>query len=297
MTLKASIDIGTNSTRLLIVRCLAGNKLSPVAHVERLTKLGDGLGSAGELSRKAMQRVIDALREYRAILSEKQVADVRVFATSATRDAGNRDDFLSLIKRQTGFECRLLSGEEEARLSFLGVVSDMHIAEPCLVCDVGGGSTEFIFARGKEILFLQSLNIGSGRLTRQFLHTDPPTSDEMDSAAKFVVSQLKTFEEPVNIIVGVGGTAATLALIDAKASIKDAAAAHHYRLAGVDVERIVAMLARMPVQERRFVPGLHPERADVIVGGGVIFREILRYFRADVLTTSLRDLMYGIFLE
>jgi exopolyphosphatase/guanosine-5'-triphosphate,3'-diphosphate pyrophosphatase len=297
MSLKASIDIGTNSTRLLVVEVAPHDQLSPLLHRERLTKLGTGLNRENELSREAMLRVIEALQEYRRIIEKESIKDVRVFATSATRDARNREEFLSQITTQTGFNCRVLSGEEEARLSFLGVTSDLAIEKQILVCDVGGGSTEFISTQGAMILSSQSLNIGSGRLTRQFLLDEKIDDEILNKASGVVAEHLKSVNSKPSQIVGVGGTAAALALMDSNTPYKSPKAAHHYRFKKDRLEKIVHSLATSSLVERQKIIGLHPERADVMLGGALIYLEILKYFTIDSVITSLRDLMFGIFLE
>ena len=297
MQLKASIDIGTNSTRLLFVQTTPDGKILPVDHFERLTKLGAGLDRDNNLSRDAMLRVVNALAEFREMIDDFAISDVRVFATSATRDANNRDAFLSLISEGSGFACRVLSGDEEARFSFLGVISDLAFDDPFMVCDVGGGSAEFIFAKGKQILSAQSLNVGSGRLTRDFLRHDPPTAAEKNNAVRFVDSQLRQVTASPSALVCVGGTAATLAMIDAGVAFEKPKAAHHYRLEKSRLDNIIALLADKTTLQRQQIPGLHPERADVILGGALIYQQILSYFSIDFLITSLKDLMLGIFLE
>ncbi len=297
MPLKAAIDIGTNSTRLLLVNVRADGRLEPEVHHERLTKLGAGLDRSRILSAEAMNRVIETLIDYRTIITKYRVDEVRLFATSATRDAVNKADFISLIKEKTGFECRILSGEHEAKLSFLGLVSDLEIDDPFLVCDVGGGSSEFIFAKNRSMRFYKSLDIGSGRLTRQFLCSDPPTTKEVKRARESAASVLDQFAfDPVKII-GVGGSAAALALIAAGVSHHEAEMAHHFTLQKSTLAGIVNELAQRSIKERKKITGLDPDRADVLLGGALIYWEIMDYFKVDSMITSLRDLMYGIFLE
>jgi exopolyphosphatase / guanosine-5'-triphosphate,3'-diphosphate pyrophosphatase len=297
MSLKASIDIGTNSTRLLLIQINKEGKLSPVEHYERLTKLGAGLDQSNRLSPQAMNRVIKALQEYRDIITKNEISEIRAFATSATRDAKNRNEFLALINERTGFSCRILSGNEEARLSFLGVTSDLHISDFYLVSDVGGGSSEFINARGNEILYSKSFNIGSGRLTRQFFHHDPPPTEEIKKATDFVKSNLHTIDGSPQAVVCVGGTAATLALIDAQVPFDDSKHSHHYRLEKSSLQQLVLDLGCKTLVERKSITGLNPERADVLLAGALIHLEIMNYFSLNSVVVSLRDLMFGIFLE
>ena len=297
MSLKASIDIGTNSTRLLVVECFPGKHLSPVEHYEQLTKLGAGLNAENRLSGDAMQRVIDVLKDYRRIIAGHNISKTHLLATSATRDARNRDDFISLIRSQTGFDCRILSGEEEARLSFLGAISDLNIAGPFLVCDVGGGSSEFIYAHGKRMIHSQSLNMGSGRLHRDFLHHDPPTDEEINQATQFIALQLQNFKFKPEQIVAVGGTAAALALMDAETPFNKPGTAHHHRVTNESLQALTTKMVKQTVKNRQKLVGLNPQRADIILGGALIYAGILKTLDVDSMMTSLRDLMFGIFIE
>ncbi len=299
MGLKASIDIGTNSTRLLIADVKDDANLVLIEHHERLTKLGHGLSDDAVLDTEAMQRVIAALHEFCDVISSYEIDDIRAFATSATRDAQNRDIFLQNIKSETGISVRLLSGDEEANLSCLGVMSDFH-RQDFVVCDVGGGSTEFINVHNRDLQNATSLDIGSRRLTRQFLHNDPPRSDEIKALRQFARHTMETslhgFASKRHL-VAVGGTSAALALMDAELSIRESYRAHHYRLSSFGLEKIILSLMEKTVEERKNITGLHPKRADVTLGGALIFAEILKFVECEELIVSLRDLMFGVFLE
>ena len=180
MIRKASIDIGTNSTRLLITDIDSSSNFFPILTKERITRLGNGLDDSLRLSFKAMQRVLIVLKDYLDLCKNYNVTDIVIFATSATRDAVNRDEFVGKIERETGTVCRILSGDEEAFLSFQGVISDFRFDEDFLVCDIGGGSSEFIFGREGVLIDKKSLNIGSRRMMRKFLHSDPVKMKEID---------------------------------------------------------------------------------------------------------------------
>ena len=216
MAIKASIDIGTNSTRLLIAQIDNKNNIIPITLIDRITRLGKGYTREGNLTLEAMQKVINVLMEYRIIIDKSTVDVSIVFATSATREAKNKAQFLNLIAEKTDFQCRIISGEEEAQLSFKGVQSDMKIPGKCLVCDIGGGSTEFSYAENGEIISSQSLNIGSRRLTTKFIKNDPVTKQELESLEHFLrmelTKHLRSFMPEQCICVG--GTATTLAMIN-----------------------------------------------------------------------------------
>jgi exopolyphosphatase/guanosine-5'-triphosphate,3'-diphosphate pyrophosphatase len=299
MPLKASIDIGTNSTRLLIVDVKKDGALNPVEHHERITKLGGGMSPHRDLHPEAMNRVIAALNEYQNVIRDYDIQATHVLATSATRDARNRGALIQKIHAETGWDCRVLSGQEEAQLSFLGVISDFE-CENLLVCDVGGGSSEFIRSQKRDIVFAKSIDIGSGRLTRRFLHADPAQPQQVAELELFVQSAIKSNlkrDGKIEKLVAVGGTAATLALIDAGRPEQQAHKVHHYELAADKLTKIIADLSEKSIEQRRGIIGLHPRRADVILGGALIFQEILKYLQMESITVSLRDLMFGVFVE
>ncbi|MBN1561341.1 hypothetical protein JW998_13895 [candidate division KSB1 bacterium] len=299
MGLKASIDIGTNSTRLLIVD-RREDGLKTIELHERLTRLGAGLSPHNDLAPDAMDRVIAALHDYQRVTSDYTVDDVRLFATSATRDARNRDYFLNLIEEKTGWVCRVLSGDDEATLSFLGVVSDLDYAHNLVVCDVGGGSTELVFARHKTVQSVQSIDIGSSRLTKQYLTSDPPNENEISALVNYINELLHRHVKRNSCpedMVAVGGTAVSLALVDTATSMHNSFKAHHYRLQSARLQRIIGDLSHASLQERTSITGLHPMRADVIVAGALILSQLLDFFQRDSMLISVRDLLFGIFLQ
>lgn len=299
MGMKASIDIGTNSTRLLIADVKENANINMIEHHERLTKLGHGLSEDQILDDAAIDRVVAALVEFNGVINGYDIDDVRVIATSATRDANNRSDFLDRIRQKTGLSVRVLSGDEEAKLSCLGVLSDLH-TQNLIVCDVGGGSTEFISVKHREIQGYKSIDIGSRRLTRQFLQADPPRIDEIRAFREFVRHAMREQLHGLDLkreVIAVGGTSAALALMDAEISIRESYHAHHYHLSSFGLEKIIFNLMEKTVEERQDIVGLHPKRADVILGGALIFAEILKFMECGKMIVSLRDLMFGVFLE
>jgi len=300
MIRKASIDIGTNSTRLLITDIDSSGNFIPILTKERITRLGDGLDDTSRLSFKAMQRVLIVLKEYLNFCKKNDVSDIVVFATSATRDAVNRDEFIGKIERETGIGCRILSGEEEALFSFRGVISDFRFDADFLVCDIGGGSTEFIFGRGKMLIDRKSLNIGSRRMMREFLHSDPVKMKELSDLKAFIMGELKKNlpdSAPVSGCVCVGGTATTLAMMDKKIDIAEAEKVHHGELSRSHLLQIISELQKKTIRERQKIVGLHPERADVILAGAVIVHCIMEFYNLSKISTSLRDLLFGILME
>ncbi len=297
--IETSIDIGTNSTRLLVAEMFPDKKIIPITYLERITKLGGGLDENNRLDDEAMQRVIAALLEFMPIIASHQVRQTHLIATSATRDAVNRDEFLAKIKHAADLDCRVLSGDDEARLSFLGAISDTRPDGEFLVCDIGGGSTEFIFGEDERILYSESIDIGSRRLTQTLLVNDPPRQSEIRGLFDFVRERIDTRFAGMQVsqLLVAGGTASTLALIDANMPISHAERAHLYTLNERRLQAIIERLRLKSVKERRRIRGLHPERADVILTGAVILAAIMNRFEQQSATVTLRDLLFGILMD
>ena len=299
MIRKASIDIGTNSTRLLIADIGPLGKIIPILMQERITRLGLGVDSSGALAKEAIKRVYSALKEYKQYCSDFSVSNIKIIATSATRDSLNREQFLNGITARMNVKPRVLSGEEEAYFSFRGVISDMPLREQSLVCDIGGGSTEFILAEKSHILKKKSINFGSLRLTEKFIDNDPPTIEENNSILQFVKERLSENFSKALISKGifVGGTATTLAKIDGKMELSDASKAHKYCLDKEALEKIVERLKVMKIKEREKLKGLLPERSPVILTGALIVQSVMEFFSLGKINISIKDLLFGILLE
>ena len=294
---RAAVDIGTNSTRLLLAH-LRNGAIAPLVYQERLTRLGEGLQADGLLSEAAMTRVLHALHEYRETMVRfGAVDDVRLFATSATRDAANRDDFLQKIEAQTGWRCRVLTGDQEARLTFLGIAGDLSPQERALICDVGGGSTEFIFTDGRKMMHAASIDVGSSRMTQRYLHADPPAAGEIEALRAFVRAQLAPTAAGAETLVASGGTAFSLALMDLQQPITQPWAAHGHLLTRTNLSRLTERLTAASQAQRRDMIGLHPQRAGVITAGAIIYQEILAHFRLSSMRVSLQDILFGVLTE
>jgi exopolyphosphatase/guanosine-5'-triphosphate,3'-diphosphate pyrophosphatase len=212
------------------------------------------------------------------------------------RDAENGEAFLGEIEWSYGFTTRLLDGEDEAELTFRGVTSDRQLEHPTLVLDIGGGSTELVVAGPDGISSRRSVDIGSVRLTERFLHGDPPTEEELSACAAHVA---RTIPERLDVedAIGVAGTITSLAAIELGMDVYDRERVHGHRLTLEAIEREVDRLAALPVDRRARVSGLHPDRAPVIVAGGIIVRQTLEQLGLDALTVSERDILHGIALE
>jgi exopolyphosphatase/guanosine-5'-triphosphate,3'-diphosphate pyrophosphatase len=289
------VDLGTNSTRLLVADVENGT----VRELERrleITRLGEGVDKRRQLLPQAIARVRNVLVDYRRALEDVNAERTLAIATSAVRDADNGEAFLGEIEWSYGFQTRLLSGDEEALLTFRGVSSGRPVADGTLVFDVGGGSTELILGGSDGIVFHESFDLGSGRLTERFLKSDPPSPRELTECAGFVHSVLNERVPPglqATRAIGVAGTVTTLATVDLGLEEEEPERIHGHVLRTAWVAEELSRLAREPVAKRRERRGLHPDRAPVIVAGAVVVLETLRYFGFDELEVSENDIMHG----
>jgi exopolyphosphatase / guanosine-5'-triphosphate,3'-diphosphate pyrophosphatase len=280
------VDLGTNSTRLLVADVEDG----AVREVERrltITRLGEGVDERGILLPIALARVRNALADYRRLLEATGVTRTLAVGTSAVRDAENGEAFLGEVEWSYGFETRLLSGDEEARLTFRGVAGGLELASGTLVLDVGGGSTELVLAD-----WHRSLDLGCVRLTERFLRSDPPTAGELDACRAHIRALLPSEPSPARA-VGVAGTVTTLAVLSLGLDEEDPATLHGHAMSTGWIEAEVERLGALSVSELRRIRGLHPERAPVIVAGTLVLAETLRHFRLAELVVSEHDLMHG----
>jgi exopolyphosphatase/guanosine-5'-triphosphate,3'-diphosphate pyrophosphatase len=301
VTRVAAVDIGTNSTRLLVAD--ADGTGAPLRTVDRrmtITRLGQGVDATHRLAPEAIERTVTVLREYHDTIDKLAVQHVRAAATSASRDATNRDEFFSAGREALGgVELELIPGDEEARLSFLGATTGLQEPAPYLVVDIGGGSTEFIV--GTEAPEgLVSVDIGCVRLTEQFLHGDPPRPEELSQAVSVVRDHLADVARELprardaGTLVGVAGTITTVAAIEMGLPGYDAERIHHFRLTREAAEDVFRTLATEPLEQRRHNPGLEPARADVIVGGAVVLVSVFRAFAFDEMLVSEADILDGL---
>lgn len=292
----AAIDCGTNSVRLLVSE--GGTRT--LERLMRITRLGQGVGATGRLDPEAVERTLAVLREYREVMDRFGVGRVRMAATSAARDAANRDDFFAAAAEIVGATPELLSGDEEGRLSFLGATADLDPAlGPFLVFDIGGGSTEFVYGhRGAEAAI--STDMGCVRMTEAWLHHDPPTPTELSQAISVidihlddVVRELPDFSD-VRTVVGLAGTVSTAAAVEIGLATYDRDRIHHFRLTKDAAEDVFRTLATEALEDRRHNPGLEPERADVIVGGLCVLVTVMRRFAIPEVLVSEADILDGL---
>lgn len=295
MTVVAAIDCGTNSTRLLVWR--DGETLDRRMVI---TRLGAGVGETGALDAAAIARTIDVLCEYRSVMDAHGVERVRVAATSAARDASNRDAFFDAAEAVLGARPELLGGEEEGRLSFLGATADLDQADgPFLVVDIGGGSTEFAYGT-TEPEAVMSIDVGCVRMTERWLHSDPPAPEELHAVVNVTTQYLEDIvrELPVvrdwKTVVGLAGTVSTVAAVEIGLPAYDRDRIHHFVLTRAAAEDVFRTLATEARADRIFNPGLEEARADVIVGGCAVLVSVMRFFEVPSLLVSEADILDGL---
>jgi exopolyphosphatase / guanosine-5'-triphosphate,3'-diphosphate pyrophosphatase len=291
----AVIDVGTNSARLLVAD-VAGGRVSPVERRSQVTRLGRGVDLSGRLSAEAIEDACEAVGEYVATVSELGAEAVDAIATSAVRDAENGGAFVAELRERFALSARVLDGEEEARLTYLGATSERTPTEPTLVVDIGGGSTELIVGTGTEISFHTSLQAGVVRHSERHIASDPPTVTELEALAGDVRSLIETavaggIEAKAGIAVA--GTPTSLAAIEMRLEPYDPARVHGYVLSLPSIQRMLSQLASAPLSRRVEIPGLHPDRAPTVVAGVVILVETMRAFGLHQIEVSEHDILYG----
>lgn len=292
------MDIGTNSTRLLIAEQTPGG-IRTIQNGLITTRLGEGIGQQPNLQEAAMERTLQALLDFRRIITGQEASRLVVAATSAVRDAANRDDFVTKVRRSLGWEVMVLSGAEEAYASYLGAVRGLRdtVFNP-VVIDIGGGSTEFIWEAAQRLNCL-SLRLGAVRMTENnssladIKKIVSPVAGRINleclpesaGASDFAVERT---------LVGVGGTLTTLAAIDQQMAVYDPAKVHGYYLTGQAVARILTKLEGLALEERKQVPGLQPQRADIIIAGARIALAIIEELAGSGVIVSESDIMHGL---
>jgi len=308
----AAVDCGTNSIRLLIADVGADGHLTDVHREMRIVRLGKGVDATGELNPEAIERTRVALHDYVDRMIDAGVSRVRMVATSATRDARNRDDFFTMTGVELGrvvpgAQAEVITGDEEARLSFAGAVGELSSAEgPFVVVDLGGGSTEVVLGDSSGVQEAYSADIGCVRITERCLHSNPPTGEEVASARFFASQQLaQAFGvvpvERARTWVGVAGTMTTIAAVALDLPEYDSDRVHLTRLTFDRLREVCHRLIRMDHDERAALGPMHPGRVDVIGGGAVITEvladELARRAGIAELIVSEHDILDGIALS
>jgi exopolyphosphatase / guanosine-5'-triphosphate,3'-diphosphate pyrophosphatase len=302
----ASIDVGTNSTRLLVADAEDSRILAQRAREMVITRLGMGVDRTRRFDPGALARTLEVIGDYAAACRAHAVQAVRVAATSATRDAANRQEFIDGVRALLGVEPEVLSGSEEAAASFLGATWDLPVEAPTrtLVFDIGGGSTEFIVgtvpADGSAPLAL-SVDIGSVRLTERHIAHDPPTAAEVaaveaDARAELAEAARRLGDEPVGLVVGVAGTVTTVTALSLGLDAYDPERVHRARLDAGQVRATAARLCAMTVADKAALPVMPPGREDVIAAGALILESIYEAFGLAHIMVSETDILDGLLL-
>jgi exopolyphosphatase/guanosine-5'-triphosphate,3'-diphosphate pyrophosphatase len=293
----AAIDCGTNSIRLLIADVVDG-RLVDVARRMEIVRLGEGVDRTGRLSDQALARTRKALIGYAAEIAELGVGAVRMCATSASRDASNAQEFREMVRGVLGVDPEVITGDEEARLSFAGAVTGLDAERPYLIVDIGGGSTEFVTGSG-DVEHAISMDIGCVRMTERHLHSDPPTAAEIAAAARDITDAVDAALAAVpgraaKTLVGLAGSVTTVTALALRLDDYDASRIHHAPVSYADVARVTADLLAMPVAQRLALPVMHPGRADVIGAGALILRIIMERTGRPAVVASEHDILDGI---
>ncbi|MBI5208148.1 MAG: Ppx/GppA family phosphatase [Candidatus Firestonebacteria bacterium] len=294
--LKASIDIGTNSVRLLIAEILNNKELKPILKKVDVVRLGAGVDKTKILSNEAMDRTINKLIEYKEILYSYKIPSVNIIATSAVRDSQNRNVFIDKFKKKLNWEFSTITGNEEASYTFLGVKSAFP-GNKLLVFDIGGGSTEFIIENDKDINEF-SINIGCVRMTERFIKKQPITPEEYTNLRNEIENQITSALSEIKlqnrILIGVAGTVTTLAAMDQELFPYDINKIHKYKLSFDHIEKLHENLKTKSVDQIKQIKGIHPARSDVILAGSLICLIIMKKLLCNYLLVSESELLEGI---
>jgi exopolyphosphatase / guanosine-5'-triphosphate,3'-diphosphate pyrophosphatase len=293
----AAIDCGTNSIRLLIAD-VAGGKLTDVARRMEIVRLGEGVDRTGRLAPEAIARTRQALLGYAAEIAELGITRVRMVATSASRDASNAAEFRDMVRGVLGVEPEVISGDEEARLSFTGAVRGLDAEPPFLVVDIGGGSTEFVTGQSTVAAAL-SVDVGCVRMTERHFRHDPPAPDEIAAATADITAGVDRALAAVDgrsaaTLVGLAGSVTTVTALALDLPEYDPVRIHHARVSSADVAAVTDALLGSTVAQRRALPVMHPGRADVIAAGALILRTIMDRSGHASVVASEHDILDGI---
>ena len=304
----AGLDIGTNTFRLLVAKINSSGRLQELHSEQRIIRLGEGLGRNGHLQPQAMGRAINALKAFGAVLKRFKVDVVVAVATSAVREAANGLEFVKAIQQETGIEVEVISAEEEARRTLLGVLAGFHEApQSFLVMDIGGGSTEFMWGDRQELHGVMSTDLGVVRLTEQYLAVPPVATAGMRALTRFIQGRLEEVKRTLSItppggfrpaqLVGTAGTITTLAAIDQGLRVYDPQRIHLHRLGLKTVERIYGELAAKTPAERLSIPGIEKGREDLILPGSLILLLTMRTLGLHEVIVSEYGLREGILVD
>ena len=294
----AAIDCGTNAIRLLIA-AVDSNKVSDRLREMRTVRLGEGVDATGEFSNMALERTFAACREYAELLMQYEIKELRFVATSASRDVSNRDVFITGVKEILGVEPEVISGDQEAELSYRGALSGLDVKGSVLVADIGGGSTEFVTTLADRSLVSESVNIGCVRMTERYLQSDPPTQQEVEAATRDIRNQIELIARTVPIrtettFIGLAGSVTTVAAMALGLHEYDADLIHGSALSMEEVDAVTNEMLHMTRAQRAELGFMHPGRVDVIGGGALVLRESMRLLGFTQVVVSEKDLLDGV---
>jgi exopolyphosphatase/guanosine-5'-triphosphate,3'-diphosphate pyrophosphatase len=297
VTRVAAIDCGTNSVRLLVAD-VGPAALTDLSRRMEIVRLGEGVDRTGRLAPEAIERTRRALIGYAAEIAELGVDRVRMCATSASRDASNADDFRAMVRATLGVDPEVVTGDEEARLSFTGAVRGLTAEAPYLVVDIGGGSTEFVVGT-QQVDAAISVDIGCVRMTERHLHGDPPTAAQVAAAEADIAASVDRALSAVPgrdaaTLVGLAGSVTTVTALALGLPAYQADRIHHARISYDDVAKVTADLIAMSTAERRALPVMHPGRADVVAAGALVLRTIMERSGQSAVVASEHDILDGI---
>ena len=298
-----TIDIGTNSMRLLTAIYEDGKLIDRKKYVNT-TRIGQGVDDKGYISKEAIDRNIDALKEFKAICDKEECDYIYCMGTSALRDSKNSSEFIELAKREAGVDVEVITGERESNLGFLGVIEGVERdeSEEILVIDIGGGSTEFIVGNQEGVNFCKSENIGALRLTEKFLKTEIVKDEELTETIEFIN---KTIQDTINKIkarnikklVGIGGTVTSVSAINQKLEVYSMEKVHNSKIFKKEVDEILQMLKNMTLEDKKRLNGLQPKRADIITAGVVILDMIMEKLELNEIIVSEYDNLEGLMCQ
>ncbi|MEN3038238.1 MAG: Ppx/GppA phosphatase family protein [Candidatus Kryptonium sp.] len=299
----ASIDVGTNTILLLIAEVKDG-RINPIYNAQIIARLGKNVDATGFIQKEAFERVLKAFSEFKMIAENFKVDKILAIGTSALRDAKNKDELIDFIFQETGIKIKIISGEEEARLTYLGAVSGIDqrfLSSKITVIDIGGGSTEIINGHGFEIEKFVSLDIGTVRITEKFLKHSPPLEDEINEARNFIITEFQKIESKFDfknsVLIGVAATVTTLSAYDLKLEVYDGEKINMHEMTFETVEKIYETFKKLSSEEIGKIPQISKGREDVIFAGVLILREFMKKFNFNKIITSDRGVRYGVILD
>jgi exopolyphosphatase/guanosine-5'-triphosphate,3'-diphosphate pyrophosphatase len=296
------IDVGTNSVKMIIGEMGEGGDLRILVDLMQFARLGEGLNATGELRPEAQDRTRAVIGEFMEIARRHQVDKIRLVGTSALREAINRAEFLSRVRREFEADLEVITEEDEARFSYSAVALDPSFREfhdELCVVDIGGGSTELIFGERGKVTFGQSLRLGAVRLTEQILKSDPPNREEVAKAEKAAEAGVRLAAErrTARRVAGVGGTVVNLARMWKGVPSGKTGEVHGVPITSSDCRQALDRLSSLSVAQRKTLVGLDPDRADIILAGAIVLEQILSVLRTEQLLVSIRGLRHGVLCE